>query len=227
MSMPFYVDPEQLTKDRADFSRRGVSRGLPVIAASSADGIVIIALNSSTSLMKIGEVHDHIAFAGAGKFHEYEALRLAAVRWADTRAYQYSRRDVSASSLANALAHAIGEAFVSAPKPLEIALLLPEVGQAPESDRIFSLSFDGSLSDHGTFAAIGGVPDGLAQRAFDSALHERDAEAVIDFCVRELARTHADDRIHAEIALLRRGVELRSFERHTPVRMARAERSHL
>ena len=122
MSMPFYVDPEQLTKDRADFSRRGVSRGLPVIAASSADGIVIIALNSSTSLMKIGEVHDHIAFAGAGKFHEYEALRLAAVRWADTRAYQYSRRDVSASSLANALAHAIGEAFVSAPKPLEIAL---------------------------------------------------------------------------------------------------------
>ncbi len=216
MSMPFYIDPEQLTKDRADFSRRGVSRGLPVIAASGTDGIVIIALNSSTSLMKIGEVHDRIAFAGAGKFHEYEALRLAAVRWADSRAYQYSRRDVSASSLANALAHAIGEAFVSAPKPLEVQLLLPEVGECAKDDRLFSLSFDGSLSDHGTFAAIGGVPEGLVSRARGEDLHERGSEEIIDFCVRELSRTHAHAGTHAEIGLLRRGVNGRSFERRWP-----------
>ncbi|RUP87178.1 proteasome subunit alpha [Dermabacter sp. HSID17554] len=227
MTMPFYIDPEQLTKDRADFSRRGVSRGLPVIAASSAEGIVIIALNSSTSLMKIGEVHDRIAFAGAGKFHEYEALRLAAVRWADTRAYQYSRRDVSASSLANALAHAIGEAFVSAPKPLEIALLLPEVGEHVGDDRIFSLSFDGSLSDHGTFAAIGGVPEGLASRALGADLDKRGADEVIDFCIDELSHTHAHAGTHAEIGVLRRGVALRAFERHTPRDMGGKERIKL
>lgn len=226
MSMPFYIDPEQLTKDRADFSRLGVSRGLPVIAASSAEGIVIIALNSSTSLMKIGEIHDRIAFAGAGKFHEYEALRLAAVRWADARAYQYSRRDVSASSLANALAHAIGDVFVSAPKPLEIALLLPEVGNQVGDDRIFSLSFDGSLSDHGTFAAIGGAPEGLVSRALAAKLEECGAQDVIDFCVRELSSTHAHAGTHAEVALLRRGVELRSFERHTSLDMGGMERTN-
>jgi len=39
MTMPFYVPPEQLIKDRADFARRNVARGRPVVALEYEGGI--------------------------------------------------------------------------------------------------------------------------------------------------------------------------------------------
>src|SRR3982751_3276838 len=41
MSMPFYVSPEQLMKDRADFARKGISRGRSMVAVQYADGILL------------------------------------------------------------------------------------------------------------------------------------------------------------------------------------------
>ncbi len=38
MSMPFYVSPEQLMKDRADFARKGIARGRSVAVVRYADG---------------------------------------------------------------------------------------------------------------------------------------------------------------------------------------------
>ena len=43
------------------------------------------------TLHKISEIYDRIAFAGVGKYNEFEQLRVAGVRHADLKGYQYSR----------------------------------------------------------------------------------------------------------------------------------------
>ncbi|HKX72161.1 MAG TPA: proteasome subunit alpha, partial [Acidimicrobiales bacterium] len=76
MSMPFYVAPEQWMKDKADFARKGIARGKALAALLFADGILICAENSSSTLRKVSEIYDRIAFAGAGKYNEYDRLRI-------------------------------------------------------------------------------------------------------------------------------------------------------
>ena len=39
MSMPFYVAPEQVMKDRADYARKGIARGRALVALSYADAV--------------------------------------------------------------------------------------------------------------------------------------------------------------------------------------------
>ena len=87
MSMPFYVAPEQVMKDRADYARKGIARGRSLVAFSTTDGIVIVAENPSRTLYKVSEIYDHIAFAGVGKYNEFEMLRIAGVRQADVKGY--------------------------------------------------------------------------------------------------------------------------------------------
>ena len=43
MSMPFYVAPEQVMKDRADYARKGIARGRSLVALEYADGIALVA----------------------------------------------------------------------------------------------------------------------------------------------------------------------------------------
>ena len=91
MSMPFYVAPEQMMKDRADYARKGIARGRALIALQYIDGIALIAENPSNTLRKISEIYDRIAFAGVGKYNEFDQLRVAGVRAADLKGYQFSR----------------------------------------------------------------------------------------------------------------------------------------
>src|SRR4028119_969769 len=111
MSMPFYVSPEQLMKDRADFARKGIWRGRSVVVVQYADGICFVAENQSQALHKISEIYDRIAFAAVGRYNEFENLRIAGVRLADLRGYSYDRRDVTARGLANAYAQTLGGIF--------------------------------------------------------------------------------------------------------------------
>jgi len=155
MASPFYVSPEQQTQDKAEFARKGIARGKPIVALDYESGIVMIAENRSGSLRKLGEIYDRIAFAGVGKFDEYENLRKQGVRYADLRGYQFSRDDVSASSLATEYSAALGHQF-SQPyaKPLEVELLVCEVGE--QGNEYFQVLFDGSVRDRASYAAIGG-----------------------------------------------------------------------
>ena len=101
MTMPFYVAPEQVMKDRADYARKGIARGRALAALVYGDGILLAAENPSQTLHKISEIYDRIAFAGVGKYSEFEELRIAGIRLADLRGYQYGREDVKARDLAN------------------------------------------------------------------------------------------------------------------------------
>ena len=102
MTMPFYVSPEQVMKDRADYARKGIARGRSLVALECAAGVLIVADNASRTLSKISEIYDRIAFAAVGKYNEFQLLKVAGVRHADLKGYSYSREDVSAKELANA-----------------------------------------------------------------------------------------------------------------------------
>jgi proteasome alpha subunit len=159
MTMPFYVSPEQVMADKAEFARKGISRGKSIVALEYADGVFLIAENS-TSLSKIGEIYDRLAFAGVGKFSEFDQLRKLGVRFADTRGYAYSREDVRGKALANAYSQAIGEVFTREMKPLEIEIIVAEVGDDRYEDHrensLYRVAFDGFISDHQNFCVIGG-----------------------------------------------------------------------
>ena len=164
MTMPFYVSPEQVMQDKAEYARKGVSRGKSSVTLEYDAGVLLMAENPS-SLSKIGEIYDRIAFAGVGKFSEFDQLRKLGVRYADTRGYAYSRDDVRAKALANAYSQAMGEVFTREMKPLEVEVIVAEVGDdtlaGHESNAIYRVQFDGSISDHEGFCVIGGAAEEL------------------------------------------------------------------
>ncbi|WP_265521065.1 proteasome subunit alpha [Oerskovia flava] len=163
MSMPFYVSPEQLMKDRADFARKGIARGRSVVVIQYADGIAFATQNPSRALHKISEIYDRIAFAAVGKYNEFENLRVAGVRYADLRGYSYDRSDVNARGLANAYAQTLGTVFTTESKPLEVELVVAEVGESAAQDQIYRLSYDGSVADEQGFVVMGGEAERLGR----------------------------------------------------------------
>lgn len=162
MSMPFYVSPEQLMKDRADFARKGIARGRSVAVVRYADGVLFCSENPSAALHKISEIYDRIAFAAVGRYNEFESLRIAGVRLADMRGYSYDRRDVTGRGLANAYAQTLGSIFSSGgEKPYEIEIFVAEVGDSVEDDQVFRLTFDGQVVEEHDFAVMGGAAESV------------------------------------------------------------------
>jgi len=164
MSIPFYVSPEQVMQDKAEYARKGIARGKSSLTLEYDGGILLMAENPS-SLSKIGEIYDRIAFAGVGKFSEFDQLRKIGVRYADVKGYAYSRDDVRAKALANAYSQAMGDVFVRELKPLEVEMLVAEVGDenlaGHEKNAIYRVQFDGSISDHEGYCVIGGAAEDL------------------------------------------------------------------
>ena len=158
-SMPFYVSPEQLMKDRADYARKGIARGRSVVVLGYDKGIVFVAENPSRALHKVSEIYDRIAFAAVGKYNEFENLRVAGVRYADLRGYSYDRTDVTARGLANAYAQTLGTVFTQESKPYEVEIVVAEVGASADDDQVYRLTYDGSVADERGFVAMGGAAE--------------------------------------------------------------------
>lgn len=164
MSMPFYVPPEQLTKDRAEFARKGIARGRPIVVVEYTDGVLLMGENPSGSLHKTSEIYDKVAFAGVGRFNEFEMLRVAGIRYADLKGYSYERDDVTAKGLANAYAQTLGQIFTHEMKPYEIEVMIAEIGDDPSETNIYRIQFDGTLRDIHGYGAMGGMEEGLSER---------------------------------------------------------------
>ncbi|WP_346007139.1 proteasome subunit alpha [Janibacter terrae] len=162
---PFYVSPEQVMADRADFARAGIARGRSVVVLAYDEGILFVADNpSNRSLHKVGEVYDRIGFAAVGKYNEFENLRVAGIRYADLRGYSYDRSDVTARALANAYAQTLGTVFTQDQKPYEVEIVVAEVGLDATEDRIYRLTYDGSVTDERGHVVIGGASERLNGR---------------------------------------------------------------
>lgn len=156
LPLPYYVSPEQLMQDKAEYAKKGIAKGRSIIAMEYLDGILLVADNPSASLYKISEVYDNIALSGAGRYSEFENLRKAGIRHADLKGYMYSREDVTARSLANAYSQVLGTVFSQELKPMEVELLVVQVGEGGHPNEIYRISFDGSLYEERGFAVIGG-----------------------------------------------------------------------
>ncbi|MDQ3628206.1 MAG: proteasome subunit alpha [Actinomycetota bacterium] len=164
MSQPFYVSPEQLMKDRADFARKGIARGRSVVVLQYTDGVLFVAENPSQALHKVSEIYDRIAFAAVGRYNEFENLRIAGVRLADLRGYSYDRVDVTGRGLANAYAQTLGTIFSSGgEKPYEVEIFVAEVGATSDEDQIYRLTYDGSVADEHAFAVMGGATESTVE----------------------------------------------------------------
>jgi proteasome alpha subunit len=162
MSFQPYVPPEQLIKDRSEYARKGIAKGRSVVAMEYADGILFLAENPSATLHKISEIYDRIAFAGVGRYSEFEDLRIAGVRLADLRGYSYGREDVTAKTVANAYAQALNNIFTTQMKPYEVEILVGQVGDSPAENELFHILYDGSVTDEKGHVAMGGRSEDLA-----------------------------------------------------------------
>jgi proteasome alpha subunit len=222
--MPFYVSPEQAMKDKADYARKGIARGRNSVVIQYDEGILFVAPNPSGALHKISEIYDRIAFAAVGRYNEYENLRVAGVRYADTRGYQYDRADVTARGLANWYAQVLGTIFTESNKPFEVEIVVAEVGESADSDQIYRITFDGSVADEHGFVAMGGQADQVA-----GVLKERYTEGMplataLGVALAALAgRDNGETDVSAaqlEVAVLARDRRHRTFRRLTGARLA-------
>lgn len=214
MSMPFYVPPEQMMKEKADFARKGIARGRALIALQFVDGIVLVAENPSNNLRKISEIYDRIAFAGVGKYNEFDQLRILGVRHADLVGYQFSRRDVEGRSLANQYAQIMGQAFTHEAKPLEVEILIAEIGADASRDRLFHITYDGTVMDESKSCILGGDTESISARLMPTI----NATATLSEAVRiATAALAGPDRTltasDLEVATLTRGDHRRCFTR--------------
>jgi len=169
MTMPFYVAPEQVMKDRAEYAQKGIARGRSLVATLYDRGILLVAENPSSTLHKISEIYDRIAFGGVGKFNEYDQLRVAGVRHADTKGYAFSREDVDARSLANLYAQYLGNVFTHELKPMEVEILVAELPDGHDDPQLFRIAYEGTITDEVGFAVLGGDADAIRTRFAEGA----------------------------------------------------------
>ena len=214
MSMPFYVAPEQVMKDRADYARKGIARGRALVAVRYVDGVALVAENPSNTLRKISEIYDRIAFAGVGKYNEFDQLRVAGVRAADLKGYQYSRDDVDARSLANQYAQILGQVFTHEMKPMEVEILVAEVGATGSGDQLFHILYDGTVMDERRYSVLGGDAEAITGRLGDIDVEALPLGAAVSAATSALCGPDrsltADD---LEVAVLSRSNGRRCFRR--------------
>ena len=217
MSFPFYVPPEQQVRDKAEFARKGIARGRSIAVIEYVNGLLILAENPSTALKKISEVYDRIAFAGVGRYNEFETLRKAGIRQADLMGYLYSRDDVKAQALATTFSEALGAIFSRELKPYEVEVLIAEVG---EPNRIYRISYDGTLNDERRVTAIGGKAEALTEalrQGWSEGLALDDAVALGKSAFRT---SEGRDSEGWEAAILDRTNGRRAFRRLTAEQLA-------
>jgi proteasome alpha subunit len=198
MSFMPYVAPEQLMKDRSDYAHKGIARGRSVVALECTDGLLFVAENPSATLHKISEIYDHIAFAGVGKYSEFEELRIAGIRLADLRGYSYGREDVKARDLANAYSQALSNIFTQQMKPYEVEVLVGEVDGAESGTSMYHVLFDGSVTDEQRFVAMGGHAEELTEALGSRFREGADLATALKTAVDALAAVPEPRQIAAE-----------------------------
>jgi proteasome alpha subunit len=218
MPLPYYVSPEQMMKDKAEYARKGISRGRSIVVLEYQDGILLVAENPSTLLHKISEIYDRIAFAGVGKYNEFENLRIAGIRHADVKGYSYSRGDVTAKALANAYSQALGNIFTQDIKPFEVEVLVAEVahGNGMRSE-MYHILYDGTIEDERNFAAMGGQAEDIRRFLRDNYRENLPLADALQLGVRALTVTQNKplSEKDLEVAVLDRTRPRRTFRRIT------------
>ncbi len=224
--MPYYVSPEQIMKDKSDYARKGIARGRSVLVMAYADGILFVGENPSKALHKVSEIYDRIAFAAVGKYNEFENLRLAGVRYADLRGYQYDRSDVTSRGLANAYAQTLGSIFTESGKPYEVELVVAEVGRSPAEDQVYRLTYDGSVAEEHGYVVMGGSGEPIVAMLKQRHRGNLPLSEAVELALAALSTAGPDgeprtlETANLEAAVLDRTRPRRAFKRLSATRLA-------
>ncbi|MGW0038565.1 proteasome subunit alpha [Gordonia sp. NPDC003376] len=233
MTFPYYASAEQIMRDRSELARKGIARGRSVVILTYADGVLFVAENPSNTLRKTSEIYDRIGFAAVGKYNEFESLRKAGIQLADLRGYSYDRNDVSALSLANTYANALGSVFTEQAKPYEVELCVAEVSRPgkPRPSQLYRISYDGSIADETRFLVMGGATESIAAALRESYQPDLPLAGALGIAVAALS-TPADtgssgqsaaprelNPSDLEVAVLDRNRPRRAFKRLTVARV--------
>ncbi|GAT68686.1 proteasome subunit alpha [Planomonospora sp. ID91781] len=214
--MPFgYASPEQIMRDKADYARKGIARGRSVVVLQYEHGILFVAPNPSRALHKISEIYDRIGFAAVGRYNEFEALRLGGIRYADINGYTYDRSDVTARGLANLYAQNLGQIFTESIKSFEVEVVVAEVGDTPETDAIYRLTFDGSVFDEHGMAVMGGQAEAVTTRLKEHYREGMTLAQALEAALAALTEPGGERPPvgQLEVAVLDRNREHRKFQR--------------
>ncbi len=221
MSNYFYVPPEQLIKDRAEFAQKGIARGRSIVSAVYDAGVLLVAENPSASLNKISEIYDRIAFAGVGRYNEFDRLREAGIRWADSTGFTYSREDVDARALANYYAQHLGDMFTEGQKPLEVEILVAQLGNQLRPTKLYRVAYEGTISDEPRFSVLGGDAETIKERF---ATSEESVEPLATTLRNAVSALAGPDRVlrseELEVCVLEDRGTRRTFERLTDARVS-------
>lgn len=214
MSMPMYVSPEQLMQDRADYARKGIGRGRSLVVLEYKDGVAFIADNKSSTLRKVSEIYDRIGFGGVGRYNEFDQLRIAGVRHAELKGFQYSREDVDGRSLANQYAQMLGQIFTHEMKPMEVEIVVAELGVNAANNELYRIQYDGTVVDEHGFCSIGGDAEAVRNRLQDGYSEGLNRNQAIRLATNALADDSRVLEANAlEVAVLEAGGERRCFMR--------------
>ena len=181
-----YVSPEQLMQDRADYARKGVARGRSLAAVEYQGGIALVAENASSTLRKVSEIYDRIAFGGVGRYNEFDQLRIAGVRYAELKGYQYSRADVDARSLANQYAQMLGQIFTHEMKPMEVEIVVVEIDHEGDAE-LYRIQYDGTVVDEQHWCCIGGDSGAVLGRLSEGWSVDLERDGAVRLAVESLA----------------------------------------
>jgi len=149
-----------------------------------------------------------------GKYNEFDQLRVSGIRHADTKGYAYSREDVEARSLANLYAQYLGQVFTHEMKPLEVEILVAELGTGLRPPQLYHIAYEGTITDEDRFAVLGGETEGIVAALETAWSATWDLSGALRAAVGALAG--ADRTLGAadlEVAVLAEGNGRRSFRR--------------
>jgi proteasome alpha subunit len=223
--MPFYVSPEQVMKDKADYARKRIAQIRSGVVIDCEAGILFVAPNPSRALRKFSEMYDRIAFAAVGRYNEFESLRKAGVRYADMTGFQYDRQDVNARGLANWYGQLLGSLFTDSNKPYEVEIVVAEVGTNADADEIYRITFEGSVADEHGFVVMGGQADKVAAVLKERYAAGMSLTAAMTLAIAALggqgdgANAEPVTASQLEVALLERSRTHRAFRRLTGARL--------
>jgi proteasome alpha subunit len=220
VAMQFYASPEQIMRDRSEFARKNIARGRNVVVLTYEGGVLFVAENLSTALHKVSEIYDRIGFAAVGRYNEFENMRVAGIRLADLRGYSYDRRDVTGRVLANAYTQILGTIFMDQTKPYEVELCIAEVGNSPDRDELYRITYDGSVFDESGVVAMGGQAEAIVGVLRDGHRDDMTIEQALGLAVRALASVGGEGgaprsltAAQLEVAVLDRRRTGRTFRR--------------
>jgi proteasome alpha subunit len=139
---------------------------------------------------------------------------VSGIRHADTKGYAYSREDVEARSLANLYAQYLGQVFTHEMKPLEVEILVAELGNGLRPPQLYHIAYEGTITDEDRFAVLGGETGTIQVRLEEAWTPTWTLAEALRAAVAALAgpdRTLGADEL--EVAVLAEGNGRRAFRR--------------